>query len=76
MTARSLITAMNRIRPPHPVHTSASNTQTRFSKVAQSHVVSPIYGAGATPADGGRASTSPLARSLPATTVPSCRPRA
>jgi hypothetical protein len=25
MTARSLITAMNRIRPPQPVHVSASN---------------------------------------------------
>jgi hypothetical protein len=42
MTARSLITAMNRIRPPQPVHASASNPQTRFSNVAQSHFVSPI----------------------------------
>jgi hypothetical protein len=34
MTAWSLIKAMNRIRPPQPVHVSASNPQTCFSSVA------------------------------------------
>ncbi|MBK6534621.1 MAG: hypothetical protein IPF99_35255 [Deltaproteobacteria bacterium] len=50
MTAWSLITAMNRIRPPQPVHVSASNPQTRFSSVAQSHFVSAICCTAATPA--------------------------
>ena len=59
MTARSLITAMNRIRPPQPVHVSASNPQTRFSSVAQSHVVNAICCTAATPADDGRTWRSP-----------------
>jgi hypothetical protein len=50
---------MNRIRPPQPVHVSASNPQTRFSSVAQSHVVNAICCTAATPADGGRTGRLP-----------------
>jgi hypothetical protein len=71
ITARSLITAMNRIRPPQPVQVSASNPQTRFSRVAQSHVVNAICCTAATPADGERTLRSPPAMSPRATTVSS-----
>jgi hypothetical protein len=62
---------------PHPSAATRARQrvapQTRFSKVAWSHVVNPICCTAATPADGERSSRSPLARSPCATTVPSCR---
>ena len=71
MTARSLITAMNRIRPPQPVQVSASNPQTRFSRVAQSHVVSPARCTAEMPAVPVRTVPSSPVSSRAATTVPS-----
>jgi hypothetical protein len=71
ITARSLITAMNRMRPPQPVHASASNPQTRFSSVAQSHVVSPARCTAEMPAVPVRTVPSSPVSSRAATTVPS-----
>jgi hypothetical protein len=59
ITERSLITAMNRIRPPQPGHVSASKPQTRFSRVAQSHFVNAICCTAATAIDAGRTLRSP-----------------
>jgi hypothetical protein len=73
ITARSLITAMDRMCPPQPVHASASNPQTRFRSVARSHVVNPARCTAEMPAVPVRTVPSSPVSSRAATTVLSWR---
>jgi hypothetical protein len=65
ITARSLITTMNFMRPPHPSHFSASTPHTRCSSVAWSHVVSSTRWTAAIPADHALAAPSAHSATAP-----------
>ena len=69
IAAQPSITAMNRIRPPQPVHVGASIRHRRCSRVAQSHFVSPAHSAAAARATKASESSKRGDRALPAGVV-------